>query len=169
MRHFIGGQQALMAEFLALIAPTVNAYSRMIPGFWAPTAATWGIDNRTCAIRAIVGKPAAQRIEYRIGAADGNPYLVLAAALASGLHGVEHKIKPSEPVTGNAYEAKSPVRQQLPSTLWDAAQRLRKSNTARIWFGDAFVEHFAASREWEEREHRKAITDWQLRRYFEII
>jgi glutamine synthetase len=169
MRHFIGGQQALLPEFLALVAPTVNSYTRMVPGFWAPTASTWGVDNRTCAIRAILGKPAAQRIEYRIAAADGNPYLVMAAALASGLHGIAEEIEPTNPIDGNAYESKGPARLKLPETLWQAAQKLRRSRAARTWLGDSFVEHYAASREWEEREYRKAITDWQLKRYFEII
>jgi len=169
MRHFIGGQQALLPEFLALVAPTVNAYTRLIPGFWAPTAATWGIDNRTCAIRAITGAASAQRLEYRVAAADGNPYLVLAAALASGLAGIEQKLEPAQAITGNAYDARVPARLQLPRSLADAATRLRRSKAARDILGDAFVEHFAATREWEEREARKAITDWQLRRYFEII
>jgi glutamine synthetase len=169
MRHFIGGQQRLMPELLAMIAPTVNSFTRLIPGFWAPTEASYGIDNRTCALRAIGGSPKSQRVEYRITAADANPYLSLAAALASGMWGIENKAEPEGPVQGNAYEQKFPKRMQLPRTLWDAAQRLRKSETAREWFGDAFVEHFAATREWEEREFRKHITDWELERYFEII
>ena len=82
MRHFIGGQQKLMPELLAMVASTVNSYSRLIPGFWAPTSATWGIENRTTALRAIPGSPSAQRVEYRIAAADANPYIALAAALA---------------------------------------------------------------------------------------
>ena len=73
MRWFIGGQQALMPELLAMVASTVNSYTRLIPGFWAPTDATWGIDNRTCALRAIPGSPKSQRVEYRIAAADINP------------------------------------------------------------------------------------------------
>ena len=169
MRHFIGGQQALMPDLLAMVAPTVNAYTRLVPGFWAPTGATWGIENRTCALRAIAGAPAAQRVEYRIAAADGNPYLVMAAALGSGLWGIEHGIEPTAPVTGNAYEQRVPGKLKLPATLSEAANRMRRCKPARALFGDSFVEHYAASREWEEREARKAVTDWQLKRYFEII
>lgn len=169
MRHFVGGQQKLLPELLAMVAPTVNSYSRLIPGFWAPTDATWGVENRTCALRVIGGSEKAQRVEFRIAAADANPYVVLAAALAAGLHGIEHKIEPGKPIEGNAYAQKYPKNMSLPATLWDAAQRLKASKMARGWFGDAFVEHFAATREWEEREFRKHITDWELARYFEII
>lgn len=169
MRHFIGGQQALMPELLSMIAPTVNSYTRLVPGFWAPTAASWGIENRTCALRVIPGNEKSQRVEYRVAASDANPYLALAAALASGLWGIQEKVEPKEPVVGNAYDMSFPEQLQLPTTLWEAAQRLRSSQVASELFGANFVDHFAASRDWEEREFRKHITDWELERYFEII
>ncbi len=169
MRHFVGGQQKLMPELLAMVASTVNSYSRLVPGFWAPTTATWGIENRTTALRIIRGTPSSQRVEYRIAAADTNPYVALAAALGSGLWGIEHKLEPTAPVAGNAYELPSSLELGLPATLWEAAQRLKASKTARALFGDAFVDHYSATREWEEREFRKHITDWELARYFEII
>lgn len=169
MRWFLGGQQALMPELLAMVAPTVNAYTRMIPGFWAPTAALWGYENRTCALRVIGGSPKSQRVEYRISAADINPYIALAAAIGSGLWGIENRIEPDAPMKGNAYAIEPPPERRLPATLWEAAQRLRGSAAARALFGDEFVDHYAATREWEEREARKAVTDWQLARYFEII
>jgi glutamine synthetase len=169
MRHFVGGQQKLLPELLGMVAPTVNSYTRLIPGFWAPTDATWGAENRTCALRVIPGSEKSQRVEFRIAAADANPYIVLSAALGAGLYGIEHEIEPTKPIEGNAYDQKFPKHMALPQTLWDAAQRLKGSKMAREWFGDAFVDHFAATREWEEREFRKAITDWELARYFEII
>lgn len=169
MRHFVAGQQLLLPEILAMIAPTVNSYTRLIPGFWAPTEATWGVDNRTCALRVIAGSDKAQRVEFRIAAADSNPYIALAAAISAGLYGIEKKLSLSAPVEGNAYAQKFPVKLQLPATLWDAAQRLKASKAMRVALGDAFVAHFAATREWEEREFRKHITDWELARYFEII
>jgi glutamine synthetase len=169
LRWFVGGQQKLMPELLAMVAPTVNSYRRLIPGFWAPTDSTWGVENRTTALRVIPGSPKSQRVEYRIAAADANPYVILAAALGSGLWGIEHRIEPEAMVTGNAYDRKYPSRLALPRTLWDAAQRLKASRAARDLFGDAFVEHFAATREWEEREFRKHVSDWELARYFEII
>jgi len=169
MRHFIGGQQALMPELLSMIACTVNSYTRLIPGFWAPTSASWGVENRTTALRVIPGSPKSQRVEYRIAAADINPYIAMAAAIGSGLWGVLHSMEPTDPVQGNAYDWTTPAHLQLPRTLFEAAQRLKVSAAARELFGTAFVDHYAATREWEEREYRKAITDWQLQRYFEII
>ena len=169
MTQFVAGQQKLMPEFLAMIAPTVNSYTRLIPGFWAPTDATWGVDNRTCALRVVQGSEHSQRVEYRVAAADCNPYLALAGAIASGLHGIEAELEPTPKIEGNAYEKTFPKKLALPTTLWDAAQRLKGSGIARDMFGDTFVDHYAASREWEEREFRRHITDWEMQRYFEII
>lgn len=168
-RWFVGGQQKLMPEILCMASPTVNSFTRLIPGFWAPTDASWGIDNRTCAIRVIPGSEKAQRVEYRITAADINPYIALSAAIGTGLWGIENKIEPEKPIVGNAYDMTFPKRLALPRTLFEAAQALRKSKASRELFGDAFVDHYAATREWEEREFRRAITDWEMERYFEII
>jgi len=168
-RQFLAGVQRLLPEWLVLYAQTVNSYSRLIPGFWAPTDATWGIENRTTALRVIPGSDKSQRLEVRIGSADANPYIALAAALGAGLYGIEQAWEPEPMVRGNAYAMQFPESLQLPRTLWDSAQRLKASTAARSTFGDAFVEHFAATREWEEREFRRHITDWELARYFEII
>lgn len=168
-RHFVAGQQKLMPQLLCMIAPTINSYTRLIPGFWAPTDATWGVENRTTALRVIPGSAKSQRVEYRLGSADANPYLALAAALGSGLYGIEQEWQPEPEIKGNAYDQKHPEYLTLPKTLWDSAQALKASEAARSMFGDAFVEHFTATREWEEREFRKHITDWELERYFEII
>jgi glutamine synthetase len=169
MRQFVAGQQALMPELLAMIAPTVNSYRRLIPGFWAPTAASWGVENRTTALRVIPGSAKSTRVEYRVAAADANPYLALAAAIGAGLWGIENDLDPGAPINGNAYDRKLPAKAQLPRTLMEAAGRLKASKAARELFGPAFVDHFSATREWEEREFRKAITEWELDRYMEII
>jgi glutamine synthetase len=169
MRWFVGGQQMLMPELLAMVASTVNSYSRLIPGFWAPTDATWGIENRTCALRVIPGSPRSQRVEYRVAAADINPYLAIAAALGSGLWGIEHQIEPDAPIVGNAYDVRRAGERALPRTLTQAVDRLEASAAARALFGDVFIEHYAMTRRWEDREFQRAITDWELARYFEII
>jgi glutamine synthetase len=171
MESYLAGQVRSLREICAVIGPTVNSYRRMVKGAWAPTAATWGLDNRTVALRVVSGSAKSQRIEHRLSAADGNPYLVAAAAVASGLDGVERGLPLDEPVTGNGYEVQEalPDDRKLPVTLRDAAGIFRRSEVARRWLGDAFVDHFAATREWESREFEKAITDWELKRYFEII
>lgn len=170
MRHFIGGQQALLPNILAMISPTVNSYTRLVPGLWAPTSATWGYENRTTALRVIGGSEKSQRVEVRIAAADINPYIAMAAGIGAGLWGIENAIEPEPAIVGNAYaiEETRPER-RLPTTLTEAANRLLACAPAREIFGDAFVDHYAQTRIWEEREARKAITDWQLARYFEII
>ncbi len=169
MRSFLAGQLAHMGDMCSMVAQTVNAYSRLVPGFWAPVNATWGVENRTTALRVIPGGEKGQRVEYRIAAADANPYVLVAAALGSGLYGIEHGLELGPAIQGNAYTQTLDEKTALPMTLWDAAQRLRRSEVARALFGDAFVEHWAGHREWEEREFRKHITDWELQRYFEII
>jgi len=169
MRYFIGGQQALMPELLSMVSPTINSFSRLIPGFWAPTDASWGIDNRTCSLRAIPGSEKSQRVEYRVTAADINPYIAGAAALGSGLWGIENKIEPDAPIVGNAYDKQFARERRFPGTLEEAAQRLKQSTAARKLFGDAFVDHYAATRISESNEFKKHITDWELARYFEII
>lgn len=169
MRHFVAGQLRLLPELAAFVAPTVNSYTRLTPGAWAPTAATWGHDNRTCALRVVGRSSSSRRVEYRVAAADANPYLALAAALASGLHGIEARLEIPAPIKGNSYEQRLPDTARLPASLGEAASRLRQSATARSLLGDMLVDHFAASREWEEARFRAAVTDWELKRYFEII
>ena len=99
-----------MPELLAMVAANVNSYRRLIPGFWAPTVSSWGVENRTTSLRVIPGSPKSTRVEYRVAAADANPYLALAAAVGSGLWGVENKVDPGEPIKGNSYEIEHPAK-----------------------------------------------------------
>jgi glutamine synthetase len=171
MRHYLGGLQRYLKPFLAVTSPTINSYTRLVKGAWAPTAATWGYENRTTALRVIPGNEKSQRVEFRVGSADANPYLVAAANLGAGLLGIRDKIEPSNPITGNAYEQQDalPDAFQLPGNLRDANRELGGSSEAREIFGGEFVDHFLASRDWEVREYERHVNDWQLQRYFEII
>ena len=169
MRYFVAGQQQMMPSVLALVAPTINSYRRLIPGFWAPTVASLGVDNRTCALRMITGSKQSQRVEYRVAAADANPYLASAAALLSGLWGIENRVEPKIITSGNAYEKTFPEDLRLPRSLSEATRRLDQSAVVREYLGDDFVDHFVASREWEVREYEKHISSWEMDRYFEII
>jgi glutamine synthetase len=165
MQGYIAGLVANLPELAAIFCPTINSYKRTVPGAWAPVNATWGIDNRTTAIRAIPGGAKSTRVELRLTGADINPYLAMAASLAAGLDGIEREL-PLPAATVNAYAGDAPP---LPRTLSEATSRFRQSQVARRWLGDDFVEHYAGTRDWESRQFEKAVTDWELARYFESI
>lgn len=167
-RHFLAGQLALMPDFTAIVSPTINSYKRYVPGAWAPLTASWGIENRTTTLRAIPGGPSSTRIEFRQSAADMNPYLAMAASLAAGLHGIEHRLPVPPPVEGEASPS-LPGLVSLPRTLKEANALLRSSEKARELLGAPFVEHYVRTRDWEVREYEKAVTDWELKRYFEAV
>lgn len=168
MKHCIGGQQKLLPEFMCLNAPFINSYARLVPDFWAPIHATWGVDNRTCALRVIEGGIKAQRIEYRLPGADANPYLAMSSALASGLWGIENKIEPLQEIKGNAYTDPLSKTIPLPTNIVDSAKAFRESQHAPLYFRKMFIEDYATTREWEALSYQKAVTDWQLSRYFEL-
>ena len=154
-----------MPELMACFCPTVNSYKRTVPGAWAPVNATWGIDNRTTAVRAIPSQGKSGRVELRLTGADMIPYIAMAASLAAGLDGMERELPLPQPVV-NAYAGEG---ERLPRTLGEAARRLRESAMARKWLGDEFVDHYADTREWEVRQFEQAVTDWELARYLESI
>jgi glutamine synthetase len=156
----------LMPELTAIYWPTINAYKRSVENTWAPTTATWGYENRTTAIRIISGGAKATRIEYRQTGADINPYLCMAANLAAGLWGIENQVEPPAPTSGNGYaDSKAPP---LPRNLRDAVRLLDASKPVRKILGDDFVDHYVATREWEVRQYERAVTSWELERYFEL-
>ena len=166
-RHYVGGQVELMPELTALYSPTVNAYKRYVPGVWAPLTASWGHENRTCAIRVIPGSPSSTRVEYRQTAADINPYIAIATCLAAGLWGIENEIEPPPATNGDASFRET--LKPLPRTLKDATAALAASKRAREILGEGFVDHYVRTRDWEVRQYERAVTDWELRRYFESI
>jgi glutamine synthetase len=165
---YLAGQVACLMEFAPLFWPTINSYKRLVDGFWAPVKPTWGIDNRTASFRVIAGSPKATRLETRCPGADINPYLAMAAVLAAGLHGVEKGLKlTAPPITGTNVGAENIPR--APRSLAETTRIFKQSAIARDWLGDTFVDHFAATRDWESRQWQDAVTDWELKRYFEII
>ncbi|MBO9618202.1 MAG: glutamine synthetase [Niabella sp.] len=168
LKQYIAGQLHCLPFILPLFAPTINSYKRLVEGAWAPTTLTWGIDNRTVALRVLPQSHAACRLETRVIGADVNPFLAMAAAVASGLYGIRHKLKLQQPAQkGNGYlETSYGV---LPRTLEQATAAMKASPIARELFGEGFTNHFTATREWEWKQHLKTVTDWELKRYFEII
>ncbi len=168
MKSYVAGQLHCLPHILPLFAPTINSYKRLVEGAWAPTTVTWGMDNRTTALRVLTGGEKSARLETRVVGSDVNPYLAMAGCLASGLYGVKKKMKLSQLQTlGNGYRDEK--YGTLPRNLWDATQAMKNSSVAKELFGEKFVEHFTQTREWEWRQFSKAVTDWEMKRYFEII
>jgi len=168
MKSYVAGQLYCLPQILPMYAPTINSYKRLVEGAWAPTTLTWGMDNRTVALRILSGSNKSCRLETRVIGSDANPYLAMAASLASGLYGIKNKLKLKQPATtGNGYKDYS--NGILPANLYEATQAMKQSAVAKEILGSTFVEHFTQTREWEWRQHLKAVTDWELKRYFEII
>ena len=168
MRQYIAGQLACLPYILPMFAPTINSYKRLVEGAWAPTTLTWGQDNRTTALRVLSGGEKSTRLETRVIGSDVNPYLAMAACLASGLYGIQNKLELDIPATlGNGYEDYS--NGTIPTSLKEATDAMKNSPISKSLFGDAFVDHFCKTREWECREFASKVTDWERKRYFEII
>jgi glutamine synthetase len=167
-KNYLAGQLFCLPHILPMFAPTINSYKRLVEGAWAPTTLTWGADNRTVAIRVLATGSKSCRIETRVIGSDVNPYLAMAGCLAAGLYGIKNKLKLNQPATiGNGYQDYS--NGILPATLMEATQQMKASTVAKDLFGEKFVQHFTQTREWEWRQHLKAVTDWEYKRYFEII
>ena len=167
-KSYLAGQMRALPELLPFFAPTVNSYKRLVDGYWAPTKVTWGVDNRTVAFRVIKGSAKSTRVEVRVGGSDINPYFALAASIGAGLWGIAQGLPLQEaPVVGSAYMMEKAER--LPRTLQEATARLRDSRLAREILGEELVDHYVRTREWEWRQFQDAVTDWELRRYFEVI
>jgi len=168
MKHYLAGQLYCLPHLLPMYAPTINSYKRLVEGAWAPTTVTWGFDNRTAALRVLHPSEKYTRLETRIPGSDSNPYLAMAAALASGLYGIKNKLPLDIPPTvGNGYQ--DTKNGKLRPNLYEAANDMKNSAIAKELFGEGFVEHFTQTRLWEWKQFAKHVTDWELKRYFEII
>lgn len=165
-RWFLGGWMAHVRELMVCYAPTVNSYKRYQDGSWAPTRIAWAKDNRTAGFR-VVGSGPSLRIECRIPGADVNPYVAYAAALASGLDGIENKTEPPAAFHGDVYAAVDLPRIQF--TLREAVDEFRASKFARAALGDAVVDHYSHHLDGEANAYDAAVTDWERARYFERI
>jgi glutamine synthetase len=162
----IAGLLAGLRELTLLLAPTINSYKRFALGSFAPTAVAWGPDNRTCALR-LVGHGPSLRVECRVPGGDVNPYLALAGLVAAALSGVAEPRPLQAPVTGNAYAADGLPR--VPASLDEALALWESSQLAADALGPDVVSHYATMARVELDAYRGAVTDWELRRYFERI
>lgn len=167
-KSYLAGQLYCLPHILPMVAPTINSYKRLVEGAWAPTTVTWSVDNRTVALRALPGGSKSSRLETRVVGSDSNPYLAMAACLAAGLYGIKKNLKLKQPATlGNGYRDESNGR--FPKNLDEASRIMRDSAIANELFGEKFVQHFTQTREWEWRQFSRVVTDWETKRYLEII
>jgi glutamine synthetase len=169
MRHFLGGSIAGMAELTALHAPTINSYRRFTPYSWAGTTATWGVDNRSTGLRAILEGETGTRVEHRQAGGDANPYLVAAAALAAGLDGIERGIEPPPASDADVYALPAAQAPPLPASLTEATEALAASALARDWLGEDFTSHYVAMKRAEVQAAAAAVTDWEVARYLDAF
>ena len=165
MAHFMAGQIAHARDITYFLAPYINSYKRFQAGTFAPTKAIWSPDNRTAGFRLCGEHSKSIRVECRIGGADLNPYLAIAALIAAGIKGIEDKL-PLEPAfVGDAYVTEK--LREIPKTLREATETLRHSVLLREVFGEDVVAHYVHTAEWEQFEYDRRVTDWELKRGFE--
>ena len=165
MAHFIAGCQHYLNPAMAFFAPQVNSYKRLRPGSYAPINDSWGLDNRSVSLRVPAAEGSASRLENRIPGADGNPYLVIAAALLAGWLGMEEKLSPKPRVMGNAYELPATV----PRDLHAALEALGASPQFVHMLGEEFVHVYNAVKRAEWKKYISTITEWEREKYFELI
>jgi len=146
-----------------LLNPTINSYKRLVPGWFAPVNATWGYENRSCALRAIRSeRPDLWRFECRRPGADANPYLALAAIAAAAADGVRRELAAPPPLDGDAYAADVP---ELPSSLEASLAAFAADDAFRKLLGESFADYYATTRAWELKAWRETVTDWERDRY----
>jgi glutamine synthetase len=162
---YLAGLMATAREMAWMFAPYVNSYKRYQPGWWAPTAIVWDHDNRTVGYR-IVGHGPSYRVECRIPGADANPYLAFAASIAGGIHGLQNNLALEPRRQGNAYEAEGVPR--VPWNIVEAADEFERSSVAREALGEAVHHHLLNTARQEWARSNQVVTDWELRRNFEL-
>jgi len=165
-QHYTAGLLATMREFTALFAPTPNSYKRFAPYSWAGTSVSWSYDNRSTGLRVIAPHPDEARVEHRLPGADTNPYVVIAACLAGGLHGIEQKTLLTQAYEGDAYATRD--LQSVPQSLEEALDLLESSDVAREMLGADFVQHYVLMKRFEAEKYRQQVSEWEIRRYAEM-
>ena len=153
----IAGLQRYLPAAMSLFAPNVNSYRRVTPYNSAPINVHWGYDNRTAGLRVPMSAPTARRVENRCGGADANPYLSMAASLACGYLGMVEGLKPTEPISGSAYE----LPFQLPRTLAEALRLMKECRPLVDLFGERFVLAYSAVKESEHEAFLQVISAWE--------
>ena len=165
MLHFLGGQMAHAKEMAAFLAPTVNSYKRYVPDSFAPFYLGWGRDNRTVYCRVPDERGASTRVENRLPCASANPYLVMAALFAAGLDGIENKIDPGEPSTGDIYGAEPGTFDTVTLYFRDALKDLSESSFMSESLGPELIQAYTALKQHELDRYRTFVSDWEFNEY----
>ena len=165
MRHYVAGLLTHASDVTYFLAPYVNSYKRFCVGMFAPTKAVWSTDNRTAGYRVCGAETKGIRIECRVGGADLNPYLAMAAQLAAGLDGMTRKLVLEPEMTGDVYLAGQ--AREIPKNLRHAGDLLESSVMLRTAMGDDVIDHYVRAARWEIEEQDRIVMDWELVRGFE--
>jgi len=164
LRSAIAGVLEHLPGASLLLNPTINSYKRLVPGYFAPTNVSWGVENRSCAVRAIRSARAELcRFECRRPGADANPYLAMAAIAASAADGLRREASPPEPVVGDAYSRDDLAT--LPGSLESALVAFEADGVLRRALGETFSDYYTISRRWELKAFQDSVTEWERSRY----
>ncbi|WP_264210140.1 glutamine synthetase family protein [Leisingera thetidis] len=166
MRHAVGGCLKAMGDSTLVFAPHGNSYDRMVPGAHAPTGICWAYENRTAAIRVPSGNPKARRIEHRFAGGDVNPYLMLAAILGAALYGIENRVEPTEPITGNAYALDLP---QVPNTWQSAIDAFEGSEIIPHFFSAEMIRNMVLTKRQELRYMEELTPEERVEIYLDTV
>ncbi len=177
-RSYAAGILAHARGMIAVLAPTVNSYKRLVPGYEAPTYLTWGRTNRSALIRVPMVSPGKSiegtRLEVRCPDPSSNTYLAFAAMIAAGLDGMERGLSLADPVEESLFEmdaarlAERAIK-ELPGTLGDALEELKADPVICEALGEHVLEHFVDAKTTEWDEYRTQVTQWELDRYLEAF
>jgi len=154
---YIAGLQKYLPAAMSIFAPNVNSYRRITRWYAAPINLQWGYDNRTAGLRVPISDAQGMRVENRVGGADANPYLAIAASLACGYLGMMEKLEPSKPLEGSAYE----LPFSLPFALQDSLKLLRDSQPLIDTLGEQFVIAYTAVKDGELNHYHKVVSSWE--------
>ncbi len=171
--RFIAGQLEHARGMAAIIAPLVNSYKRLVPGFEAPTYITWARTNRSALIRVprvSDGRAASTRIELRCPDPAANPYLAFAVMLTAGLDGIQRKLKPPEPAEENLYHVDVARRSlpAMPRSLGEALEELRRDEVIQVALGGHLFERYVEAKTSEWEDYRRTVNQWEVDRYLPI-
>jgi glutamine synthetase len=168
MTNAVGGVIRHLPAMSLLMNPNINSYKRLVPGFFAPVNASWGIENRSAAVRVVSPDGEHARVEVRRPGADANPYLALAAVVAPLAEGLRLEVAPPEEYVGDAYAAGHEECPPLPSSLESAIGAFAADRRAQELLGETFSDYYLKTRAWELHSWQESVTEWERERYGEV-